>query len=78
MSRLYGTEDDGASAHLFPSVHNSAVVRGIVAEGCVSGEPVDFILLRATLRTWIGSVQGAVAAWSNHGSQESLEYRMLI
>ena len=30
------------------------------------------IFLKSTNRAWIGSVQGAVATWSNHGSQESL------
>jgi len=29
-------------------------------------------------RSWIGSVQGAVATWSNHGGQDVREYHMLI
>jgi hypothetical protein len=28
--------------------------------------------------TWIGSVQGAVVTWSNHGVKKSLGYRLLI
>ena len=30
------------------------------------------LCLKRRNRTWIGSVQGAVATWSNHWSQESL------
>jgi len=29
-------------------------------------------------RSWIQSVQGAIATWSNDRSQDSLGYRMLI
>jgi len=31
------------------------------------------LCLKSLSRTWIGSVQGAVATWSNRGSQELLE-----
>jgi hypothetical protein len=30
------------------------------------------------IRAWTGSVQGAVATWSTHGSQDLRKYRMLI
>jgi|SRR5215212_1750722 len=33
----------------------------------------ESLCLKSRSRTWIGSVQGAVATWSNHGSQKSLE-----
>ena len=41
-------------------------------------EAVEMGARQITNRTWIGSVQGAVATWSNQGSQKSRGYRMLI
>ena len=39
------------------------------------GEASD---LKSQKHSWIGSVQGAIATWSNHGGQDVREYHMLI
>ena len=39
---------------------------------------LDLLYLKSRNRTWIGSVQGAVATWSTMGIKNHYEYRMLI